>query len=229
MNHLLLKVSIALLSLNLYSQEKIKLGTYWTEDKLSSITLLKNNQFGYTSFHGTSPFIAKEKRNQEIKKNGKAKRRFCGTVSYALNEHRSGIYSIVENKLNLNFIKPIHPVDSISFRKTKRRSKTISIKIVIKSYLYDDPFFDSIGIGTKIQSKDGSIDLNTKFESYIDFDINKKQLPMEITINDKFTFIIKKKYSQEITLFYNDFKRSMTEGIEDKTFDFDKMIKEDTK
>lgn len=229
MNHLLLKVSIILLSLNLYSQEKIKLGTYWTEDKLCSITLLNNNQFGYTSFHGTSPFIAKEKRIQEIKKNSKAKRRFCGTVSYVLNEHGSGIYSIVENKLKLNFIKPIHPVDSISFRKTKRKSKSISIKIVIKSYVYDDPFSGGIGIGTKIQSKDGSIDLNTKFESNIDFDINKKQLPMEITINDKFTFIIKKKYSQEITLFYNGFKRFMTEGIEDKNFDFDNMIKEDTK
>jgi len=229
MNHLLLKVSIFFLSFNLYSQEKIELGTYWTDDQLGSITLLENNQFGYTSFHGISPYMTRLKRKKEILENGKVKKELCGTMFYSINEQGSGTYSIVDNKLKLNFIKPTHPIDSISFRKTKRKSKSVSIKIIIKSYLYDDPIFDSIGIGTSIKSKDGSIDLNTHFESYIDFEIDKKQLPMEIVINDNYSFIIKKKYSQEIKLFYNDFKMSMTEGIENKVFDFDKIIKEEVK
>jgi len=224
MKNLFLKTYLLFIFINTYGQNKIDTGIYWSEDKLSSITLLKNNQFGYTSFHGTSPYLYKEKRKKE-----NYKRKMCGTIHFSVNEQGTGTYSINKNNLLLNFIKTSHAVDSISFKKTKKQTKEISIKLKIKSYFYRETFDNFIGIGTDIKSKDGTIDLNTQFENYIVFNLNRNQIPMEITINNNYSFIIKKKYSQEITLFYNDFKMMSTGDIDNKIYDLKKLTKEGTK
>ncbi|WP_055444267.1 hypothetical protein [Lacinutrix himadriensis] len=206
-------------SIHFYSQEKIELGTYLTENKLGYVTLLKNKKFGFVSYHVSSPYTTMEER--KIKKIKKV----LDGPSYIINEHGSGIYSFKNNKLKLEFIKPNHPIDSISIKETKTeyKSDSIEVKIIFKSYIakkYDE----DVGYINDIKSNNGRINYNTMFDNFAHFKISKNELPFNLTINENFPLTIRKKTSQEIELFINQFKKITTENLVDKIFEFEKLI-----
>ncbi|AUC84830.1 hypothetical protein CW731_05770 [Polaribacter sp. ALD11] len=207
---------ILLIFNNLYSQENNREKIYFTSDNLSFIHLLPNQNFGYTSYKGDSTLIYWNKK--------KWKRVFCGP-SFIINEFGSGKYSIVANKIQLDFIKPKHSIDSISINETKNITDSIKVKITFKSYV-NSKNNDGIGIGTTIKSKDDFININTMFEDYTSFTINKKKLPLNLTINEKYNLEILSDKNQDITLFVNDFKKFTTENIENKVFEFNTLTEQ---
>lgn len=206
-----------------YSQENNKTKPYFTSDSLSFIYLFPNNKFGYISYQGESPFSYYFDKN-------KTKGSIDGPY-FSLNEKGFGKYTLDKNKLNLKFITPKHPVDSISkkyYRSTKLND-SLSIKIIIKPYYSNTVTYGMIGVGTRITSKDNSINLNTGFESEIEFKIGENQLPLKLFINGKYSLTIDKNKNQIIELYFNRFKRMTTDNIENKTFDFSKLTKMTTK
>jgi hypothetical protein len=212
----ILLLTILLISKNFYCQENDREKIYFTSDSLSFIHLLPNQKFGYTSYKGDSPLIYRNKK--------KGKRVFCGP-SFIINEFGSGKYSIVENKMQLNFIKPKHSIDSISINKTKNITDSIRIKITFKSYV-NSKNNDGIGIGSTIKSKDSLININTMFESFASFTVKKNKLPLKLIINEKYNLEIESEKNQDITLFINDFKKFTTDNIENKMFELNTLTEQ---
>jgi hypothetical protein len=212
----ILLLTILLISKNFYCQENDRDKIYFTSDSLSFIHLLPNQKFGYTSYKGDSPLIYWNKK--------KGKRVFCGP-SFIINEFGSGKYSIVKNKMQLNFIKPRHSIDSISINKTKNITDSIRIKITFKSYV-NSKNNDGIGIGSTIKSKDSLININTMFESFASFTVKKNKLPLKLIINEKYNLEIESEKNQDITLFVNDFKKFTTDNIENKMFELNTLTKQ---
>lgn len=212
----ILLLTILLISKNFYCQENNREKIYFTSDSLSIIHLLPNQKFGYTSYKGDSPLTYWNKK--------KGKRVFCGP-SFIINEFGSGKYSIVENKMQLNFIKPKHSIDSIFINKTKNITDSIRIKITFKSYV-NSKNNDGIGIGSTIKSKDSLININTMFESFASFTVKKNKLPLKLIINEKYNLEIESEKNQDITLFVNDFKKFTTDNIENKVFEFNTLTEQ---
>ena len=202
-----------------YSQEIGIIDTYVTADSLAYIYILPDNKFGYISYHGTSPFSYRHNKNL-------TRGRIDGP-SFIMNQQGAGTYKVKKKNISLNFIQNEHNVEKIVFNKveTQKKANNFSIKITIKSFAYEDEFYDNIGIGSYIKSKDGKIDLNSEFENYFSFKVNKNQLPLELTLNGIYSFVINKKCNQEILIYFNDFKRSTADKIENKVFNMNDLIK----
>jgi hypothetical protein len=215
---LVIGILICNISCKSHSIKTHEVKTFITSDSLAFIYLLPKNKFGFISYGGESPFSYKH--NKNITKG------HIDGPSFIINEHGTGTYSIGNNNVVLEFKKPEHAVENVTNKKieTKRETDSISIKLIMKSYIYDDEK-DTVGYGTWIKSRDGKIDIRTLFENHITFNLNKKQLPLEIIINGNYTLKIKKKYNQEFTIFLNDFKMFTSNAIENKTFEFDKLLK----
>lgn len=198
---------ILLLYSSFYGQERI-LKTYLTADSLTVIHLFPNQQFGYTSYQGTSPFTYKH----------------IGSIDgplFEIAEQGSGKYSVHKDRLKLNFVSTKHPVDSISKISSGRSRATdsLNLKIVIKPY-YLGPHIDSeLGIGTIITSEDITINLNTMFENCVDFKIGKDELPIRFIVNKKYELLVDTASDQEIELFINPFKTMVTQNPADKVLD----------
>lgn len=209
----ILILGIILFCKDLYSQENIREKIYITADSLSFIHLLPNQKFGYVSYGGTSPLIYTNR--------NKGKRVFCGP-SFVIDEFGSGKYSIENKKIQLNFIKPIHSIDSISIKETENLTDSIKVKISFKSYL-NSGNDDGIGIGSTIKSKDSLININTMFENFTSFAVKKTELPLKLIINEKYNLEIVSERNQDITLFVNDFKKFTTDNIENKVFELNTL------
>ena len=204
---------------SLYSQENNREKIYFTSDSLSFIHLLPNQKFGFTSYKGDSPLIYWNKK--------KGKRVFCGP-SFVVNEFGSGKYSIVDNKIQLDFIKPKHSIDSISINETKNITDSIKVKITFKSYV-NSKNNDGIGIGSTIKSKDSLININTMFDSFTSFTVKKNKLPLKLIINAKYNLEIVSELNQDITLFVNGFKKFTTDNIENKEFEINTLTEQKNK
>jgi hypothetical protein len=210
----ILLLTILLISKNFYSQENNREKIYFTSDSLSFIHLLPNQKFGYISYKGVSPLSYYNDKNQ-IKG-------YIDGPSFTINEFGSGEYSIEKEKIQLNFIKPTHSIDSISTKETKNLTDSINVKICFKTYL-NSGNDDGIGIGSTIKSKDSLININTMFESFTSFAIKKSKLPLKLIINEKYNLEIVRDRNQDITLFVNDFKKFTTDNIENKVFEFNTL------
>jgi hypothetical protein len=198
------------MSKNIYSQENNREKIYFTSDSLSFIHLLPNKKFGFISYKGDSPLSYKNDKNQ-------IKGHIDGPY-FTINEFGSGEYSFDNKKIQLNFIKPTHSIDSISIRETKNLTDSINVKISFKSYLNSGKD-DGIGIGSTIKSMDSLIRINTMFDSFTSFSVKKSKLPLKLIINEKYNLEIVSELNQDIILFVNDFKKLTTENIENKEFE----------
>lgn len=210
----ILVLGILLFCKSLCSQENIREKIYITSDSLSYIHLLPNQKFGYVSYAGTSPLFYNIR--------NKGKKVFCGP-SFVIHEFGSGKYTITTDKLKLNFTVPENSIDSVLIKETMNNTDSIQVKIIFKSYV-ESQNVSGIGIGSSIKSKDNFINLNTMFEDFASFTVDKKRLPMDLIINDKYILKITNKTNQDITLFVNDFKKFKSENIENKIFNFNELI-----
>ena len=138
----ILLLTILSISKNFYSQENSREKIYFTSDSLSFIHLLPNQKFGFISYKGDSPLSYYNDENQ-------TKGHMDGPY-FTINEFGSGEYSIENKKIQLNFIKPIHSIDSISIKETENLTDSIKVKISFKSYL-NSGNDDGIGIGSTIK------------------------------------------------------------------------------
>ena len=213
-------LTILLISKNFYSQENNREKIYFTSDSLSFIHLLPNKKFGFISYKGDSPLSYYNDKNQ-------IKGHIDGPY-FTINEFGSGVYSIENKKIRLNFIKPKHSIDSISIKETENLTDSIKVKISFKSYV-NSKNNDGIGIGSTIKSKDSLININTMFESFTTFGVKKSELPLKLIINEKYNLEIVRDRNQEITLFVNDFKKFTTENIENKEFEFNTLTEQTNK
>ncbi|MCL5247773.1 hypothetical protein M4I21_18345 [Cellulophaga sp. 20_2_10] len=213
-----LLLTILLISKNFYSQENSREKIYFTSDSLSFIHLLPNQKFGFISYKGDSPLSYYNDENQT--------KGYIDGPYFIINEFGSGEYAIENEKMKLNFIKPIHSIDSISIKETENLTDSIKVKISFKTYL-NSGNDDGIGIGSTIKSKDSLININTMFESYTSFAVKKRKLPLKLIINEKYNLEIESERNKEITLFVNDFKKFTTDNIENKVFEF-KTLTEQT-
>jgi hypothetical protein len=89
---------ILLKSFSLSAQEKLKIGQYIYNDKLTYITITENNEFEYLKYYNWSPLTLKEKRN-----NKKEKDQTCGSVGYVSGAKGIGNYEINDGNLILKF------------------------------------------------------------------------------------------------------------------------------
>ena len=206
----ILLLTILLLSKSIYSQKNDREKIYFTSDSLSFIHLLPNQKFGFISYKGDSPLSYYNDKNQ--------KKGSIDGPYFVINEFGSGEYSIENEKIKLNFIKPAHSIDSVSIKETKNLNDSINVKISFKSYLNlrND---NGIGIGSTIKSEDSLININTMFESFAIFRVKKSELPLKLLINEKYNLEIVNEMDQNITLFVNEFKKIKTDYIENKVFD----------
>ena len=206
----ILLLTILLLSKSIYSQKNDREKIYFTSDSLSFIHLLPNQKFGFISYKGDSPLSYYNDKNQ--------KKGSIDGPYFVINEFGSGEYSIENEKIKLNFIKPAHSIDSVSIKETKNLNDSINVKISFKSYLNlrND---NGIGIGSTIKSEDSLININTMFESFAIFRVKKSELPLKLLINEKYNLEIINEMNQNITLFVNEFKKIKTDYIENKVFD----------
>ena len=206
----ILLLTILLLSKSIYSQKNDREKIYFTSDSLSFIHLLPNQKFGFISYKGDSPLSYYNDKNQ--------KKGSIDGPYFVINEFGSGEYSIENEKIKLNFIKPAHSIDSVSIKETKNLNDSINVKISFKSYLNlrND---NGIGIGSTIKSEDSLININTMFESFAIFRVKKSELPLKLLINEKYNLEIINEMDQNITLFVNEFKKIKTDYIENKVFD----------
>ncbi len=213
----ILILTILLMSKNLYSQENNREKIFFTSDSLSFIHLLPNQKFGFISYKGDSPLSYNNDKNQ-------IKGHIDGPY-FIINEFGSGEYSIQNKKIQLNFIKPEHPIDSISIKETKNLTDSIKVKISFKSYV-NSKNNDGIGIGSTIKSKDSLININTMFESFATFGVKKAKLPLKLIINEKYNLEIVSDKNHDITLFVNDFKKFTTDNIENKVFELNTLTEQ---
>lgn len=213
----ILLLTILLISKNFYSQKKNREKIYFTPDSLSYIHLLPNQKFGFISYIGNSPLSYYNDENQ-------TKGHIDGPY-FTINEFGSGEYLIENKKMKLNFIKPIHSIDSISIKETENLTDSIKIKISFKSYLNSGKD-DGIGIGSTIKSQDSLININTMFESFTSFSVKKNKLPLKLIINEKYNLEIVSDRNQDIILFVNDFKKFTTDNIENKVFEFNTLTEQ---
>ena len=206
----ILFLTILLFSKSIYSQKNDREKVYFTSDSLSFIHLLPNQKFGFISYKGDSPLSYYNDKNQ--------KKGSIDGPYFVINEFGSGEYSIENEKIKLNFIKPAHSIDSVSITETKNLTDSINVKISFKSYLNlrND---NGIGIGSTIKSEDSLININTMFESFAIFRVKKSELPLKLLINEKYNLEIVNEMDQNITLFVNEFKKIKTDYIENKVFD----------
>ncbi|MFD0762281.1 hypothetical protein ACFQZW_09325 [Lutibacter aestuarii] len=213
----ILILTILLISKNLYSQENNREKIFFTSDSLSFIHLFSNQKFGFISYKGDSPLSYYNDKNQ-------IKGHIDGPY-FIINEFGSGEYSIQNKKIQLNFIKPKHPIDSISIKESENLTDSIKIKISFKSYV-NSKNNDGIGIGSTIKSKDSLININTMFESFTTFGVKKNELPLKLTINEKYDLEIVSDKNHNITLFVNDFKKFTTDNIENKVFELNTLTEQ---
>jgi hypothetical protein len=213
----ILLLTILLISKNFYSQENNREKIYFTSDSLSFIHLLPNQKFGFISYKGDSPLSHRNDKNQ-------IKGHIDGP-HFTINEFGYGEYSVENKKIQLNFIKPKHPIDSISIKETKNLTDFIKVKISFKSYL-NSGNDDRIGIGSTIKSKDSLININTMFESFTSFTVKKSKLPLKLIINEKYNLEIVSDRNQDIILFVNDFKKFTTDSIGNKVFEFNTLTEQ---
>lgn len=213
----ILILTILLISKNLYSQENNREKIFFTSDSLSFIHLLPNQKFGFISYKGDSPLSYYNDKNQ-------IKGHIDGPY-FIINEFGSGEYSIQNKKIQLNFIKPKHPIDSISIKETENLTDSIKVKISFKSYV-NFKNNDGIGIGSTIKSKDSLININTMFESFATFGVEKGKLPLKLVINEKYNLEIVSDKNHDITLFVNDFKKFTTDNIENKVFELNTLTEQ---
>ncbi len=216
----ILLLTILLISKTFYSQETSREKIYFTSDSLSFIHLLPNKKFGFISYKGDSPLSYYNDDNQ-------TKGHIDGPY-FIINEFGSGEYSIENKKIQLNFIKPEHSIDSISIKETENLTDSIKVKISFKSYM-NSGNDDGIGIGSTIKSKDSLININTMFESFTSFAVKKSKLPLRLIINEKYNLGIVSDRNQDITLFVNDFKKFTTDNIENKVFEFNTLSEQTNK
>ena len=213
----ILLLTILLINKNIYSQENNREKIYFTSDSLSFIHFLPNQKFGFISYKGDSPLSYYNDENQ-------TKGHIDGPY-FTINEFGSGEYSIENKKIQLNFIKPTHSIDSISIKETENITDSIKVKISFKSYV-NSKNDDGIGIGSTIKSKDSLININTMFESFTSFDIKKSKLPLQLIINEKYNLELVSNKNQDITLFVNDFKKFTTDNIENKVFELNTLTEQ---
>lgn len=213
----ILLLTILLLSKSIYSQKNDREKIYFTSDSLSFIHLLPNQKFGFISYKSDSPLSYYNDKN---KKKGSIDGPY-----FVINEFGSGEYSIENEKIQLNFIKPAHSIDSVSITETKNLTDSINVKISFKSYLNlrND---NGIGIGSTIKSEDSLININTMFESFAIFRVKKSELPLKLLINEKYNLEIVNEMDQNITLFVNEFKKIKTDYIENKVFELNLLTEQ---
>ena len=211
----ILILGIILICESIYSQENNREKIYFTSDSLSFIHLLPNQKFGYVSYKGDSPLSYEYDKNQ-------IKGHIDGPY-FIINEFGSGEYSVMNNKIQLDFINPKHSIDSIYIKETKNITDSIKVKITFKSYLNSK---NNNGIGNTIKSKNNFININTMFDDVASVTISKKSLPLDLLINDKYHLKIISEQNQDIILFVNDFKKFTTVNIENKTLEFDSLTEQ---
>jgi len=211
---IILLLGCFLISNKNFSQNINKEKVYISSDSLSFIHLLPNQKFGYISYKGQSPLSYKNQKKGLI------------DGSYLIiNEFGSGKYSITENKIKLDFIESKYAIDSVSISKTDSKNDYIKVTITFKSYV-NSKNDNGIGIGSIIQSSDNYININTMFDDFASFTINKEKLPLNLTINENYNLEIVSQQNQDIILFVNDFKKFSTKNIENKEFELNKLIKQ---
>ncbi|MCK7590755.1 hypothetical protein M0G43_09230 [Subsaxibacter sp. CAU 1640] len=210
-------LTILLISKTFYSQENSREKIYFTSDSLQFIHLLPNQKFGFISYKGHSPLSYHNDKNQ--------KKGSIDGPYFTINEFGSGTYLIENKKIQLNFIKPIHSIDSISIIETNSLTDSINVKLSFKSYS-NSGNDDEIGIGSTIKSKNGLININTMFESFASFAVKKSNIPLKLIINEKYNLEIASNNNQDITLFVNDFKKFTTDNIENKVFEFNTLTEQ---
>lgn len=195
-----------------------KFETYITSDSLIYIHLLPNKSFGFYSYSGQSPISYRYNKNT-------TKGHIDGPY-FTIKEHGSGNYSIDDNMLLLNFIKPFTTIDSVSFKKSKSKNKSdsLNIEILFKSYAFRKEIFGA-GIGCKINSEDDSINKELGFNDSISLKVLKNRVPFKLIINENYELKIKKKTNQKIEVFINDFKRGSKEILVDRSYSLDELTK----
>ena len=219
MNYLKYKIfgiGFVLLNLNLYCQNKVDFGTYLSEDKLSYITLLENNKFGYTSYHSESPYTYSLKERKQT---------FCGTYMFSINEKGHGKYKLKNNNLKLIFDTKTNPLDSITLKKKSARIKpdSILVNFIVKTYAVKE--IENQVLGVSIKSEDNKIELNTSFENNVVLNLDVNKLPITFIINSKNKVTLKDNLDHIVNLYFNEFKLLNTKKNENKEIEFDKLMK----
>lgn len=201
---------------NAYCQESIELGKYITKNKLGYLTLLDNNEFGYISFQGESPYTYSLKEK---------KQNFCDAQMYSINEKGFGKYQLRYNNLKLIFDEKPNPLDSITVKKISARVKpdSILVNFIVKTYAIKE--VENQVLGVSINSEDNKIQLNTSFENNVVLNLDANKLPITFVINSKNKVTINENVDHLVYLYFNEFKLFITKKIENKEIEFDKLLK----
>lgn len=215
----ILFLAILLSTLTIHSQTKTKEKIFTTSDSLTLIHLLPHQKFGYISYEGVSPL----KYYYRMRKSRYAHSGFSHPL-FEVDESGSGTYSIIDNTLHLHFIQPKHAIDSISIKKTQTTSDSLHFKISFKHYIKSTNY-EMFAPGSTVISKDSTINVDSGFENFVTFSLQKNKLPIELIINENYPLTITEKQHHDIELFINGFKKwFVTKNIKDKQFNLKELI-----
>ncbi|RKS42553.1 hypothetical protein BC962_3220 [Gillisia mitskevichiae] len=195
-------------SLQIFSQNKIELGTYLSEDKLTVINILPKNEVSYSRYNDISPF---SENSTFYPKN-----QFCGTRLYEILESGFGKYNLKNNNLSIEFDQNVKFLDSVNIQTSVKTSKNEQIEFKFRIHSYPESEDENLINGVQINSSDNQVQLNSGLENEITLNLVKGNDDETYIIDDSYELTLNTDKSLIVDLYFNLYKKIITGKLKSK-------------